>query len=316
MPEPGRAFRPTLRPGSGDRQMSIGSTHRTPPRSDARQAGTRTAARRRLAAGPPQGHAIAIRTSEATVPARYDAVQGHGRIHEVIPWLERNDPFPPVAAALRDPNGLLAAGGSLDPVRLVDAYRHGIFPWSSDGQPILWWSPDPRMVLRVADFKVSRSLRKRVRSGAFEVRVDTAFDAVMAACAGPREGQAGTWITTEMRVAYGRLHRLGFAHSVESWRDGTLVGGLYGVALGCVFFGESMFARASDASKVALAYLVTLLRGQGVSLIDCQQDTAHLASMGARPISREAFVAALRELIDSTAPPGGWVPGPWTGPQP
>lgn len=234
----------------------------------------------------------------------------------MIPWLERNDPFPPVAAALGDPNGLLAAGGSLDADRLVDAYRHGIFPWSSEGQPILWWSPDPRMVLRVADFKLSRSLRKRVRSGTFEARVDTAFDAVMAACAGPREGQAGTWITTEMRVAYGKLHRLGYAHSVESWRDGSLVGGLYGVALGRVFFGESMFARATDASKVALACLVAILRGQGVALIDCQQDTPHLASMGAQPIARKTFVAALRKLIDFTAPPGGWVPGPWTGPLP
>jgi len=239
-----------------------------------------------------------------------------GRIRKVIPWLERSDPFPPLATALDDPNGLLAAGGSLDSDRLVDAYRRGIFPWSSEGQPILWWSPDPRMVLRVADFKLSRSLRKRVRAGVFEIRIDTAFDAVMAACAEPREGQAGTWITAEMRVAYGELHRRGYAHSVESWRDGVLVGGLYGVALGRVFFGESMFARETDASKVALAYLVAILRAQRVPLIDCQQETAHLAAMGARPMPRAAFVAALRELIHSAASPGGWVPGPWTGASP
>jgi leucyl/phenylalanyl-tRNA--protein transferase len=229
----------------------------------------------------------------------------------VIPWLERDDPFPPVDQALVDPNGLLAAGATLEPLRLLDAYRRGIFPWSSEDQPLLWWSPDPRMVLFTAEFRISRSLRKRVRSGAFEVRLDTAFDEVTASCAEPREGQAGTWITAEMRRAYGALHRLGYAHSVEAWRSGRLVGGLYGVALGRVFFGESMFARETDASKVALAHLVLLLERQNVPLVDCQQETAHLASFGARPIPRREFATALSELIHSGAPPSGWIPGPW-----
>jgi leucyl/phenylalanyl-tRNA--protein transferase len=227
----------------------------------------------------------------------------------VIPWLGATDPFPAVDRALVDPNGLLAAGGSLDAPRLIEAYRQGIFPWSSDGQPLLWWSPDPRMVLFSDEFRASRSLRKRIGEGRFEVRVDTAFDDVMAACAEPREGQAGTWITGAMCVAYGDLHRLGYAHCVEAWRDGRLVGGLYGVALGRVFFGESMFARETDASKVALAHLVALLREQGVPIIDCQQETAHLASLGARPIPRVQFAAILRELIHSAAPPTGWRPG-------
>jgi len=227
----------------------------------------------------------------------------------VIPWLGPTDPFPPVERALSDPDGLLAAGGTLEPSRLVDAYARGIFPWSSEGDPLLWWSPDPRMVLFCDEFKVSRSLRRRIREGRFEIRVDTAFDEVMLACAGPREGQAGTWITGAMRRAYGRLHRLGYAHSVEAWREGRLAGGLYGVALGRVFFGESMFARETDASKVALAHLVAMLRERGVPIIDCQQDTAHLASLGARPISRREFAAILAELIHSTAPPPGWRPG-------
>jgi leucyl/phenylalanyl-tRNA--protein transferase len=165
------------------------------------------------------------------------------------------------------------------------------------------------MVLFSDEFRTTRSLRKRVREQRFEVRVDTAFDDVMAACAEPRQGQAGTWITEAMRVAYGDLHRMGHAHCVEAWRDGRLVGGLYGVALGRVFFGESMFARETDASKVALAHLVALLREQGVPIIDCQQETAHLASLGARPIPRVQFAAILRELIHSAAPPTGWCPG-------
>jgi leucyl/phenylalanyl-tRNA--protein transferase len=224
----------------------------------------------------------------------------------VIPWLRPTDPFPPLERALSDPDGLLAAGGTLDAPRLIDAYRRGIFPWSSEGQPLLWWSPDPRMVLFTDEFRMSRSLRKRVREGSFEIRVDSAFDDVMAACAEPRDGQAGTWITAAMRRAYGELHRRGYAHSVEAWREGRLVGGLYGVALGRVFFGESMFARETDASKVALARLVTLLREQGVPMIDCQQDTAHLASLGARPIPRAEFATILKELIHSVAPPPGW----------
>jgi leucyl/phenylalanyl-tRNA--protein transferase len=234
----------------------------------------------------------------------------------LIPWLGPADRFPPLEQALADPDGLLAAGGTLDAERLIDAYRQGIFPWSSEGQPLLWWSPDPRMVLFADEFRVSRSLRKRIREGLFEIRVDTAFDDVMAACAEPREGQAGTWITEAMRRAYGDLHCRGYAHSVEAWRDGRLAGGLYGVALGRVFFGESMFARETDASKVALAHLVAMLRERGVPIIDCQQQTSHLASLGARPIPRAEFAAILRELIHSAAPPPGWSTAPAAGNRP
>ena len=190
----------------------------------------------------------------------------------MIPWLDRHAPFPPLESALVEPNGLLAAGADLSPARLVAAYRHGIYPWYSEGQPLLWWSPDPRMVLFVADFKLSRSLAKRMRRGDFDVRVDTAFDAVIDACAATaRPGQRGTWITPDIIAAYRRMHALGYAHSVEAWRAGELAGGLYGVALGNVFFGESMFARASDASKVCLAALVALMQQRGVTLIDCKQ---------------------------------------------
>ena len=225
----------------------------------------------------------------------------------VIAWLDRDTPFPPLAAALVEPNGLLAAGGDLTPSRLVGAYRLGVFPWFSAGQPILWWSPDPRMVLFVDEFRIPRSLGKRVRAGVFETRVDTAFREVIEACAGtPRAGQGGTWITPAIVEAYCALHRLGYAHSVESWRDGRLVGGLYGVALGRVFFGESMFAHEGDASKVALVALVALLQRLSVVLIDCQQETAHLARFGARPIAREVFAAHLAELIHSDEPPAGW----------
>ncbi len=229
----------------------------------------------------------------------------------MIPWLDAATPFPPIDAALTDPEGLLAAGGDLSPARLVDAYRHGIFPWYSDGQPILWWSPDPRMVLHVGEFRVSHSLAKRIRRHEFDLRNDTAFDAVIEACANVPRGQGkGTWITAAMIDAYRRLHRLGYAHSVEAWRGDELAGGLYGLALGKVFFGESMFARATDASKVALAALVARLRQLDVSLIDCQQETGHLASLGARPIPRKRFARHLRELIHSTAAPDGWRSGP------
>src|SRR5258706_2391487 len=207
----------------------------------------------------------------------------------VIPWLRGDAPFPPVSKALKSPNGLLCAGGSLTPERLVEAYSRGIFPWFSEGDPILWWSPDPRMVLFPDELKVSRSLRKSVARGAFETRVDTAFREVIAQCAAPRERQAGTWIVPEMVAAYTALHDLGFAHSVESWQDGELVGGLYGISLGRVFFGESMFAHTPDASKVALVRLVERLRAQGCDLIDCQQATPHLASLGAREIPRAEF---------------------------
>ncbi len=221
----------------------------------------------------------------------------------MIPWLHGDEAFPPVSKALRSPNGLLCAGGDLSPGRLVEAYRHGIFPWFSEGDPILWWSPDPRMVLFPDELKVSRSLRKTLARGTYETRVDTAFRRVVEACAAPREAQAGTWIVPGMIEAYVGLHELGFAHSVESWRDGALAGGLYGVSLGKVFFGESMFTRAPDASKAALVRLVERLRAAGFRVIDCQQATAHLASLGARAIPRRAFAQLLRESIQY--PPSG-----------
>jgi leucyl/phenylalanyl-tRNA--protein transferase len=221
----------------------------------------------------------------------------------VIPWLHGDEPFPPVTKALRSPNGLLCAGGDLSPGRLVEAYSHGIFPWFSEGDPILWWSPDPRMVLFPDELKVSRSLRRTLARGPFETRFDTAFRAVVEACAAPRDGHGGTWIVPEMIEAYTRLHELGFAHSVESWSGGALAGGLYGIALGKVFFGESMFTRAPDASKVALVRLVERLRGADYRLIDCQQATAHLASLGAREIPRRTFAQLLQESIQY--PPGG-----------
>jgi leucyl/phenylalanyl-tRNA--protein transferase len=228
----------------------------------------------------------------------------------------RQDPssFPPVETALREPNGLLAMGGDLSPQRLLDAYRHGIFPWFNPGEPILWWSPDPRMVLFPGEIRVTRSLAKRIRNGGFEVRVDTAFAEVMTACAEPRPDAAGTWISAPMIAAYSRLHQAGYAHSVETWRDGRLVGGLYGVAIGKAFFGESMFSRVADASKVALVALARQLQHWDFGLIDCQMETTHLASMGARPITREDFCARLADLVNLPH-----LPGPWTfepSPQP
>ena len=226
----------------------------------------------------------------------------------MIPWLRGNAPFPPVEKALKSPNGLLCAGGDLSPRRIVDAYAHGIFPWFSEGDPILWWSPDPRMVLVPAELRVSRSLRKTLARGAYETRVDTSFREVIAQCAAPRDGQSGTWIVPEMVAAYTALHDLGFAHSVESWSDGELVGGLYGIQIGKVFFGESMFSRAPDASKVALVRLVERLRADGVGLIDCQQATAHLASLGAREIPRSDFVLRVRESIQYPPTATSWTP--------
>lgn len=224
----------------------------------------------------------------------------------MIPWLRKGSPFPPVDSALEHPNGLLAAGGDLTTERLLDAYRHGIFPWYGEREPILWWSPDPRMVLFPGELKVSRSLSKAMRNRRHAIRFDSSFDAVIAACASPRLGQPGTWITGEMREAYTRLHRLGYAHSVETWMDGELAGGLYGVALGCVFFGESMFTRQRDASKFALVALVRRLQREGFGLIDCQMHTAHLASLGARDLPRSQFCRALAELIDYPRRPGTW----------
>ncbi|MBK8762537.1 MAG: leucyl/phenylalanyl-tRNA--protein transferase [Sulfuritalea sp.] len=225
----------------------------------------------------------------------------------MIPWLPDDCVFPPLDTALADPNGLLAAGGDLSPVRIIAAYRRGIFPWYSLGEPILWWSPDPRMVLFPDDLTISRSLGKTLRNAPYEVRLDTAFTRVVAACADvPRDGQAGTWITREMQAAYSRLHALGHGHSVEVWIDGELVGGLYGIAIGSAFYGESMFSRQRDASKIALAHLCAHLKHRGFGIIDCQMETRHLASLGARPISRRDFVARLDALCPVGDPPGKW----------
>ena len=224
----------------------------------------------------------------------------------MVPWIESSRDFPPVATALTEPNGLLCVGADLAPETIIAAYSRGIFPWFSDGQPILWWSPDPRMVLFPTEFKLSKSLARTVNRGVFEIRIDTAFSEVIAACSEPRQQGGGTWIVPEMRAAYMHLHAIGVAHSIESWRDGELVGGLYGLALGRMFFGESMFASETDASKVALVALVEKLQRDGFELIDCQQETRHLASFGARPIARQDFVQRLKELINLNAPRSVW----------
>lgn len=224
----------------------------------------------------------------------------------MIPWLSGNPAFPSVDRALREPNGLLAAGGALSTPWLLEAYRNGIFPWYSGGEPVLWWSPDPRLVLFPAEIRISRSLRKTLRSGRFEVTLDRAFADVVAGCAEPRDEEGGTWITPPMRAAYTKLHRQGYAHSVECWHEGELAGGLYGVSLGKMFYGESMFSRVSDASKVALVHLARLLEKLGYGMIDCQMTTAHLLSMGAREISRKTFSASLAALVDQPQAPGEW----------
>lgn len=229
--------------------------------------------------------------------------RGAGRERDsLIHWLDDDDPFPSVETALRSPAGLLAAGGTLSPDRLVDAYRHGIFPWFGPDDPVLWWSTDPRMVLFVDEFRLSHSLRKKLNrsidDAAIEVRCDHAFEDVIQACAAPRDGQSGTWIVDEMIAAYVDLHRRGVAHSVETWIDGRLAGGLYGLNIGRMFFGESMFARTTDASKIALAHLVGFAGTAGIPMLDCQQETAHLASMGARPIPRDQFTARVESLVD------------------
>jgi leucyl/phenylalanyl-tRNA--protein transferase len=218
----------------------------------------------------------------------------------MIPLLLADISFPPVEQALRSPNGLLAAGGDLSSVRLLQAYRHGIFPWFSEGEPILWWSPEPRMVLFPNEFKVSRSLRKTLRNGNHEIRIDSAFEQVMRACAAPREGANGTWIHEEMIAAYCDLHRMGYAHSVETWMNGELAGGLYGMALGRMFYGESMFSRRTDASKIALAHLAAQLEKWNFGMIDCQMYTPHLTSLGAREIPRKDFITRLQDLVNYT----------------
>jgi leucyl/phenylalanyl-tRNA---protein transferase len=215
-----------------------------------------------------------------------------------ILWLKPDDPadrFPPVARALADPPGLLAMGGDLSIPRLLAGYARGIFPWYSSGQPILWWSPDPRAVLIPAELKISRSLAKRVRVGSYMTFTDRDFAATIAACAAPRANSAETWITAEMRAAYQALHEAGYAHSIETWCGDELIGGLYGVQLGGVFFGESMFSRRTDASKVALVRLALECQQRSVAVIDCQMATRHLASLGARTLPRGQFLELLRK---------------------
>lgn len=226
----------------------------------------------------------------------------------MIPWLHADSPFPPVASALTEADGaagLLAAGADLSPQRLLLAYRHGIFPWFSDGQPILWWSTDPRMVLATNEFVISASLKKSLKKiyrssqtdGFWQIRFDSAFEDVVRACAEPRHGAAGTWITDDIVAGYTGLYCLGHAHSAELWHNGELVGGAYGVSIGRMFYGESMFARVTDGSKIALAHLVHFLRQNGVTMIDCQQQTSHLASLGAVAVPREVFLANLRQAV-------------------
>ncbi|MBP6367694.1 MAG: leucyl/phenylalanyl-tRNA--protein transferase [Nitrosomonas sp.] len=214
--------------------------------------------------------------------------------------------FPSVENALREPNGLLAVGGDLSPERLLEAYSKGIFPWFNADEPILWWSPNPRMVLFPEEIKISRSLRKTLKKEHYQIRTDDSFTQVMHACASPRKGQAGTWIHPKMIAAYTALHEMGLAHCVETWMDGELVGGLYGVALGKVFFGESMFSYVPDASKIALVHLAKQLQRREFGLIDCQVKTDHLTSLGAREISRCEFSQQLDRLIADIKPGNKW----------
>lgn len=234
----------------------------------------------------------------------------------MIPWLGSKPIFPSVTRALREPNGLLAAGGTLTPEWLLAAYRHGIFPWFNDGEPILWWSPDPRMVVFPDQVRITRSLRKTLRNADYEVRLDHDFPAVIRACAAPRDPRGGTWITTEIQDAYIRMHELGYAHSVETYIDGELAGGLYGMALGRAFYGESMFSRRTDASKIAFAHLARFLEQREFRVLDCQMTTSHLASLGGREIPRSSFVGLLDEATREGPPPERWplngAQAPWT----
>jgi leucyl/phenylalanyl-tRNA--protein transferase len=224
-----------------------------------------------------------------------------------IPWLQQDSlDFPPVAQALSEPDGLLAVGGDLQPSRLIEAYRRGIFPWYEDHQPILWWSPDPRMVLYPEKLHVSRSLARLLKQERYQVSFDTDFAAVISRCAAQRQGQEGTWITPAMQAAYERLHHLGYAHSVEVWEQDTLIGGLYGIAIGRLFFGESMFSARSNASKVGFVHLVRQLQRWEFHLVDCQLHSEHLQSLGAEPVSRQAFQDALDTYLDQAAPPSPW----------
>lgn len=229
-----------------------------------------------------------------------------------LPWLDLQTPFPAPEFALDEPDGLLAYGGDLSTCRMISAYRQGIFPWYSEPQPILWWTPSKRMVLKCNDFVISHSLKKKLRqiakqeSGpnpAIQIKVDTAFIQVIQACAAPRNNQTGTWISQEIINAYANLHDIGLAHSLETWIDGKLTGGLYGVSIGKMFYGESMFSNMSDSSKIALAYAVRFLALHGIEWIDCQQETRHLGSLGAAPVSRQVFMEHLKKTISQTPPP-------------
>ncbi len=228
-------------------------------------------------------------------------------------WLSEDDPpdaFPPVASALREPDGLLAAGGDLGAGRLLAAYRRGIFPWYEDGQPLLWWSPDPRCVFLPGDYHVSRRLRRDLRRSAAELRFNTAFDEVVRACAGPRRYAQGTWITSAMIEAYAKLFDDGWAHSIEVWEDGTLAGGLYGVIIGRAMFGESMFSKRPNASKLALLSVAQLLDDGTLGLLDCQMQSPHLVSLGASNIPRAAFVGLLDGLCEPPARFENWPDDP------
>lgn len=229
----------------------------------------------------------------------------------MIPFLGPADPFPPVEQALDEPDGLLAAGADLTPRRLLDAYGRGIFPWFNEGDPILWWSPDPRIVLVPREFHASRSLRKRLKKRDFTVTVDTAFAQVLDECAAPRLDDGGTWLTPGMKGAYLALHQQGLAHSFEVWMDARLAGGIYGVAVGRMFFGESMFSRRTGGSKIAMAYLAAQLERWGFPLIDCQLETGHLLSLGATAMPRRRFVAEVARLVLEPAP--RWVLDPDLG---
>ncbi len=218
-----------------------------------------------------------------------------------VTWLAATDPadaFPDTGRALREPNGLLAAGGDLSVARLLVAYRKGIFPWYEEGQPILWWSPDPRCVMFPADLHVSRRLAQQMRKSSYTVRFNASFNQVIEACAAPRRFQQGTWITTAMMTAFARLHREGWAHSVEIWDEGKLVGGLYGIGIGRIFFGESMFSSMPNASKMALAALIRHMRETGMELLDCQVVSRHLESLGATMLPRNTFEKSLRRACE------------------
>jgi leucyl/phenylalanyl-tRNA---protein transferase len=224
----------------------------------------------------------------------------------MIPFLGPEDPFPPVERALVEPDGLLAAGGGLSVRRLVDAYSRGIFPWFNEGDHILWWSPDPRMVLAPRKLHISRSLRRRLRHGDFRVTADTAFQAVLEGCAAPRDDEGGTWLGPAMRRAYLSMHRAGLAHSVEVWIGDVLAGGIYGVAIGRMFFAESMFSARTNGSKIAIAYLAAQLDRWGFPLMDCQLETEHLTSLGASLMPRAQFVREVEVLVQAPATPAVW----------